>query len=152
MGSKYAFILFLSSILAASVLADQSPGAASGEGMEKVTGIGGLFFRAKEPAALAKWYQEHLGVSPVPGTYEEAPWTQEAGPTVFAPFPQHSEYFGPSSQQWMVNFRVNDLEKMVSQLRSAGIEVTVDPEDYPNGKFARLSDPEGNPIQLWQPR
>jgi glyoxylase I family protein len=119
--------------------------------MEKVTGIGGLFFRARDPAALALWYQQHLGVSPTPTSYEEGPWVQEAGPTAFAPFPETTDYFGDVKRVWMVNFRVPDLDKMVKQLRTAGISVEIDPQYYPNGRFARLHDPEGNPVELWQP-
>src|SRR6185369_9464562 len=119
--------------------------------MEKVCGIGGLFFRAHDPAALGRWYQEQLGVTMTPATYDDLPWRQEAGPTVFAPFPQDTAFFGAKGQAWMINFRVRDLNAMVSQLRAAGIEVELDPEMYPNGRFARLSDPEGNPVQLWQP-
>jgi len=120
--------------------------------MERVTGIGGLFFRAKDPAALAQWYQEHLGIDPVPADYGAKSWSQEAGPTVFAPFAQDSDYFGRAEQQWMLNLRVRDLEAMVEQLRAAKIAVAVDPEVYPNGRFARLHDPEGNPIELWEPK
>ncbi len=119
--------------------------------MEKVAGIGGLFFRARDPAALGQWYQEHLGVSPAPSSYEELPWQQEAGPTAFSPFPEASDYFGDSKQVWMVNFRVADLDAMASQLRAAGIAIDVDAQQYPIGRFARLHDPEGNPIELWQP-
>jgi glyoxylase I family protein len=120
--------------------------------MEKVTGIGGLFFRSSDPEALGRWYEEHLGVLAVPKTYDTEPWTQEAGPTVWAAFSQDTTMFGRPEQQWMVNFRVRDLTAMVAQLRAAGIEVQVDPETYPNGVFAQLADPEGNPIQLWEPR
>lgn len=119
--------------------------------MERVTGIGGFFFRAKDPAALAQWYADHLGVDLVPPTYEEEVWRQEAGPTVFAPFPADTEYFGRDEQAWMINFRIRDRDAFVQQLRDAGVEVEVDPELYPNGRFARLVDPEGNPIQLWEP-
>jgi glyoxylase I family protein len=119
--------------------------------VESVTGIGGFFFKAADPAALAQWYQQHLGISPVPDTYEIDPWSQAAGPTVFAPFGQNTMYFGRQEQTWMINFRVRDLDAMVGQLQAAGIEVEVDPQTYPNGRFARLADPEGNPIQLWQP-
>jgi len=119
--------------------------------MEKVTGIGGLFFRADDPVGLAAWYRDHLGITPVPADYEQLGWRQEAGPTAFAPFPQATDYFGDSKQIWMVNFRVRDLDAMVDQLRGAGIAVNVDPQTYPNGRFARLYDPEGNPIELWQP-
>ena len=119
--------------------------------MERVQGIGGLFFKARDPKGLAQWYEAHLGINPVPQSYGEAPWSQAAGPTVFAPFAADTEYFGRASQTWMVNFRVDDLDAMVAQLRAAGIEVEVDAEQYPNGRFARLHDPEGNPIELWEP-
>lgn len=119
--------------------------------MERVNGIGGFFFKAHDPKALAEWYEKHLGVSQIPTSYQEEPWHQQAGSTAFAPFAQDSSYFGRPEQTWMLNFRVNDLQAMVAQLQAAGIEVEVDPETYPNGTFARLADPEGNPIQLWQP-
>ena len=119
--------------------------------MGRVTGIGGFFFRARDPEALAVWYEERLGVNPAPGTYGEEPWRQEAGPTVFAPFKKDTEYFGRPEQAWMVNFRVADVKAMVAQLRAAGVTVD-DPQSYPGiGEFARLYDPEGNPIELWQP-
>ena len=101
---------------------------------------------------MAQWYKDHLGVDLVPSDYNQKPWSQEAGPTAFAPFPADSEYFGDSSKQWMINFRVRDLNAMVQQLRAADIAVTVDQETYPNGRFARLVDPEGNPIELWEPK
>jgi glyoxylase I family protein len=119
--------------------------------MERVTGIGGLFFRAKNPTSLAEWYQTQLGIDLVPADYAQKPWSQAAGPTIFAPFPQDSDYFGDNDKQSMINFRVGNLNALAEQLRGAGIHVTVDPEKYPNGRFARLCDPEGNPIQLWEP-
>jgi predicted enzyme related to lactoylglutathione lyase len=118
--------------------------------MEKVLGIGGFFFRAREPEALGQWYAHHLGVSLPPQSYDDRSWEQQQGATVFAPFAADSDYFGRPDQQWMMNFRVRDLVAMVAQLVAAGIVVEVDPENYPNGRFARLADPEGNPIQLWQ--
>jgi glyoxylase I family protein len=122
-----------------------------GTKMEKVVGIGGLFFRAHDPKALGRWYFEHLGIDLTPSKEGDRVWEQEAGPTSFTPFPETTKYFGDASKMWMVNFRVHDLDKMVAQLRAAGIEVK-DPESYPNiGRFARLHDPEGNPIELWQP-
>ena len=87
----------------------------------------------------------------VPDNYDATPWRTSAGTTVFAPFKEDTSYFGDRRLQWMINFRVRDLNKMVAQLREKGIAVEVDAEVYPNGRFARLSDPEGNPIQLWQP-
>jgi len=119
--------------------------------MEKVAGIGGLFFRAHDPKALGQWYAEHLGVGSTPKSEGEATWQQEAGPTSFTPFPETTKYFGDPNKVWMINFRVHDIDKMVAQLRSAGIEVK-DPESYASiGRFTRLHDPEGNPIELWQP-
>jgi|SRR3954447_19426958 glyoxylase I family protein len=120
-------------------------------GTEKVAGIGGLFFRAHDPVALGNWYQQHLGISLTPTSEHSPVWKQEAGPTVFTPFPEKTSYFGDPQKAWMVNFRVHDLDKMAAQLRTAGIEVKVDPATYPIGRFARLHDPEGNPIELWQP-
>jgi glyoxylase I family protein len=120
--------------------------------MQRVTGIGGVFFRSKDPAVLGQWYKDHLGIDLVPTDYGQNSWSQEAGPTVFAPFPQDTDYFGHAEKQWMINFRVLDLDAMVEQLKAAKIEVSVDPEAYPNGRFARVHDPEGNPIELWEPK
>jgi glyoxylase I family protein len=134
-----------------------SPGAgavaskeAAAAEMEKVTGIGGFFFRAKDPKALASWYQQHLGISLMPSKEGDPVWEQEAGPTAFAPFPETTKYFGDAQKVWMLNFRVRDLDKMAAQLRAAGIEIKIYPPD-PTGRFARVHDPEGNPIELWQP-
>lgn len=136
------------------LLVAPQPSFASEDGaaMERVTGIGGLFFRAEDPSALGRWYEKHLGISLVPSDYDQQPWTQEPGPTVFAPFDKETEYFGDPLKGWMVNFRVRNLDRMVEQLRASGIEVEVDPQAYPNGRFARLYDPEGNPIELWEPK
>lgn len=119
--------------------------------MEQVTGIGGMFFRANDPDMLSKWYERHLGVGCPPPSYEQRSWDQEAGPTVFSPFPSDSEHFRRPEQQWAINFRVRDLDAMVAQLRDAGITVEPHEETYPNGRFAELTDPEGNPVQLWEP-
>jgi predicted enzyme related to lactoylglutathione lyase len=110
-----------------------------------------LFFRARDPNGLAKWYRDHLGVALVPASYDMEPWHQKAGPTAFAPFPRDTGYFGDPEKIWMINFRVHDLDAMVTQLQTAGIAVAVNAETFPNGRFARLSDPEDNPIELWQP-
>jgi glyoxylase I family protein len=118
---------------------------------ERVLGLGGLFFRSREPKKLAEWYQVHLGVDPVPTAAGQSPWQQAAGPTAFAPFPASTKYFGSPEQAWMVNFRVRSLDAMVAQLQQANVDVKVDPEKYPEGRFARLHDPEGNPIELWEP-
>lgn len=117
---------------------------------QKVLGLGGFFFRAEDPAALAAWYDKHLGINPVPTSYDDEPWVQEEGPTVFAPMPADVPMI-PEGKSWMINLRVADLDSMVAQLEGDGVVVTVDPETYPNGRFATLNDPEGNAIQLWEP-
>jgi glyoxylase I family protein len=120
--------------------------------MERVTGIGGFFFTASDDTEVSRWYAEHLGVGAPPTSYEGEVWVQESGPTVFAPFgSEHaaSPYLGPAG--WGINFRVRDLDAMVDQLRAAGLQVEVDAEAYPNGRFALLHDPEGNAVQLWEP-
>jgi glyoxylase I family protein len=122
------------------------------EAGERVQGIGGVFFKAADPGALNRWYAEYLGVGRPPASYDEADWHQEPGPTVVAPFgPEHwdSPHLGPTG--WGINFRVRDLDAMVAQLRAAEIDVEVDAEVYPNGRFAQLHDPEGNAVQLWEP-
>jgi predicted enzyme related to lactoylglutathione lyase len=131
-------------------LAQPAP-AADSLPKERVAGIGGFFFRASDPKALAQWYQDHLGVFITPQKENDPVWNQQAGPTSFTPFPEKTKYFGDPAKQWMINFRVGDLERMAAQLEAAGIAVKVDPTSYPYGRFARLHDPEGNTIELWQP-
>ena len=116
--------------------------------MEKVLGIGGMFFRAQDPEALTHWYTAHLGIDIL-----EAVWQQQAGPTVFSPFKHNTEYFGRPQQQWLINFRVANLDAFVAQLKRSGIEVEQRPEEWDSeaGRFARIHDPEGNPIELWEP-
>jgi len=113
-----------------------------------VTGIGGIFFRANDPAALRAWYLEHLGV----GGKGYNPWEQQAGDTMFMPFKRDTDYF-PADRQFMLNLRVADLAALLTTLQAAGIEIITNPEwDTPEtGKFARIHDPEGNPIELWEP-
>ena len=119
--------------------------------VERVTGIGGFFFRSRDPEALALWYQQRRGVKTVPDSYGDGPWQQQGGETVFAPFEQDSKMIGSPEHTWMINFRVDDLDAIVTELRAEGETVDVDPQRYPNGRFAELRDPEGNGIQLWQP-
>jgi predicted enzyme related to lactoylglutathione lyase len=113
-----------------------------------VTGIGGFFFRANDPEALRAWYAEHLGV----GSEPHGVWEAQAGPIVFAPFAADTDYFA-SDRQWMLNLRVDNFDSLLATLRSAGIPVTTNPEwDMPGvGRFARIHDPDGNPVELWQP-
>ena len=135
---------------AATPAAEQTP-VPNNLPKERVTGIGGVFFRARDPKALSQWYQDHLGVVVTPQRENDPVWQQQAGQTVFSPFPEKTGYFGDPTKQFMINFRVSDLDKMTKQLKAAGITVKVDPVTYPNGRFARIHDPEGNPIELWQP-
>ncbi|MDR3506685.1 MAG: VOC family protein [Caulobacteraceae bacterium] len=111
-------------------------------------GIGGVFFRANDPKALQEWYRKHLGL----GADDGSPWMQQAGPTMFMPFRRDTDYF-PEGKQWMINFRVAELDHLLSALRDAGIAITTNPEwDTPEtGRFARIHDPEGNPVELWEP-
>jgi predicted enzyme related to lactoylglutathione lyase len=114
--------------------------------MEKVLGIGGVFFRSDNPSHLIKWYQTHLGVDA-----GQQFWHQSAGNTVFCPFQEDSDYF-PQDRRWMINFRVADLDAMIAQLVDAGIAVETRAEwNSELGRFARIHDPEGNPIELWEP-
>ena len=119
--------------------------------MEKATGIGGLFIRSDDPARLARWYRETLGVD----TYSEEQdgvWRQEAGPTVWSPFPRDTDYFGRREQGFMVNLRVRDLDAMLAQVRASGSVVIDDVQEMEGlGRFGWVEDPDGNRIELWQP-
>jgi predicted enzyme related to lactoylglutathione lyase len=113
-----------------------------------VTWIGGFFFRARDPDSLRAWYAEHLGV----GAGDYGAWDQQAGHTLFTPFDAATDYF-PAEKQWMLNFRVDGLDALKSTLEAQGIEVITNPEWDASGvgRFARLHDPEGNAIELWEP-
>jgi predicted enzyme related to lactoylglutathione lyase len=116
--------------------------------MKNITGIGGFFFRSRDPKALKDWYITVLGVD-----IHEMVWQQDAGPTVFEPFKQDTDHFS-ADKQWMLNFRVSDLKALIHDLESKGVSVIQKDEwnsmpEY--GTFARIHDPEGNPIELWEP-
>ena len=122
-----------------------------------VLGMGGYFFRSKDPAALKAWYRNHLGVGGGMGTDEngqsnEWVWFTQGGPMVFEPFKQDSDYF-PAEKQAMINLRVSGMDELLGRLREAGIEViTKDEWDQGGiGRFARIHDQEGNAIELWEP-
>ena len=125
----------------------------------QVTGIGGVFFRARDPAALAAWYREHLGVPVAPdGTHAAFSTDVNAGDaggsplmTVWSAFPADTEYFGPEPAGWMVNYRVADLDGMLAQLRAAGVRVTDVADESEYGRFAWGTDPEGTRFELWEP-
>ena len=116
--------------------------------MERVVGIGGHFMRAADPKALSAWYRDCLGLD----ADEHGMWTQEAGPTVFAAFGADTDYFGSTTQQTMLNFRVRDLDAMIAQLTAKGANVVGEPQEMAGvGRFGWVTDPEGNRIELWQP-
>jgi predicted enzyme related to lactoylglutathione lyase len=113
--------------------------------VERVRGIGGVFIRARDPDALRAWYAENLGV--------EDMFAAESGDlTVWSVFPADTDYFGPSQQQSMLNYRVRDLDAMLAQLRAAGAVVDDRVEEYEYGRFGWAMDPEGNRFELWEPR
>lgn len=114
--------------------------------MARALGVGGVFFRSENPEALAAWYKDRLGI----GAGEHGTWDTDAGMTLFSPFKADTDYF-PADRRWMVNFRVDDLDGLIARFREAGEEVETRAEwETPYGRFARVHDPEGNPIELWQ--
>ena len=120
--------------------------------MEKALGVGGIFFRARDPKALAEWYRTALGIDVFDDQGNGAPWMTEAGMTAFSTHAQETEYFGRREQQFMVNFRVTDLDKMLAQVRAAGGKVADEPQEWEGmGRFGWATDPEGNRFELWQP-
>lgn len=121
--------------------------------MEQILGIGGVFFKARDPQALAAWYREHLGLPIEAGQTYGGLKSQRAGEeTVWSTFPSDTAYLGRSDQASMINYRVRDLDAMLCQLRAAGAEVDKRIEAYENGRFGWAIDPEGNRFELWEPR
>jgi predicted enzyme related to lactoylglutathione lyase len=120
--------------------------------VERVLGVGGVFFKARDPKRLADWYANNLGVPFEPGqTY--GTFTASAGDqTVWSIFPDNTTYYAPSTSPFMFNFRVANLEAMLAQLRAAGAQVDDHVEEYDYGKFGWVMDPEGNRIELWEPK
>ena len=120
--------------------------------MERVVGVGGIFFKAKDPVKLKAWYREHLGL-PGEGQGETMFMTEgDPGPfLIWAPFAEDTKYFEPSTAPFMINFRVKDLRAMLAQLRAAGAAVDDKVQEESYGKFGWVMDPEGNRIELWEP-
>jgi predicted enzyme related to lactoylglutathione lyase len=122
--------------------------------MARVTGIGGVFLRSKDPKRLSAWYVEHLGM-PATEWGVSFDWTDQVPPgtgtTAWSTFPDDTKYFGEGAQRTMINYRVDDLDAMLEQLQAAG--VTIDPkrDDSDYGKFAWIVDCDGNRVELWQP-
>jgi catechol 2,3-dioxygenase-like lactoylglutathione lyase family enzyme len=124
--------------------------------MKRVTGIGGIFFKADDPDALGAWYRRHLGfdVQPwggAPFLWNKRDRKQEPGYTVWAPFAADTRYFEPSAKNWMINLRVADLDRVLAELRAEGVTVLERRDDTEQGRFGYIVDPEGTLVELWQP-
>ena len=123
--------------------------------MEKVTGIGGVFIKAKDVKSLTAWYQKHLGIEFGDNNYVTFKWLNKdpeaPGNTVFSFFKEDTDYFSPAEKPFMINFRVSDLDALLEQLQKDGVEIAGEKQDYGYGKFGWIMDPEGNKIELWQP-
>ena len=122
--------------------------------MKRVTGIGGVFFKAKDPEKLREWYRVHLGIESESWGFSFQ-WQDDpqpdGGTTAWSIFPDDTKYFEPSAKQFMINFRVEDLDALLTQLQAEGVEVPAKGEASEFGKFSWLMDPEGNRVELWQP-
>jgi len=155
-------VLFVSLVLslALGMMIERARAESQQNDEARVTGIGGVFFKARDPRALAAWYKQHLGIALDPaGSGANAPafamfeWTekgepQKTGSTVLAIFPEKSTYFGPS---FMINFRVANLDRTLAKLKAEGVAVDSKVEEESNGRFAWATDAEGNRIELWEP-
>jgi predicted enzyme related to lactoylglutathione lyase len=124
--------------------------------MKRVTGIGGVFFKSKDPKALGAWYKTHLGINVEDWGGAVFRWKEPENPngvgtTVWSPFAENTNYFAPSSAPFMINYRVEDLRALLAQLRSEGVQVEEKVEESDFGKFGWVIDPEGNKLELWQP-
>lgn len=124
--------------------------------MKRVTGIGGIFFKAADPQALAAWYQRHLGIDIQPWGGATFRWSgpdnpDGVGTTVWSPFPADTRYFAPSEASFMINYRVEDLHGLLAVLRAEGVTVEEKVEESEFGKFGWVVDPEGNKVELWEP-
>jgi predicted enzyme related to lactoylglutathione lyase len=117
--------------------------------MERVTGVGGVFLRARDATALRAWYAEHLGIDVNP-EFGGAAFAGE-GSMIWAIFPSDTPYFGSHHQTYMINYRVEDLDAMLGQLRAAGVHVAAETDETADGRFGWATDPEGNRFELWQP-
>ena len=123
--------------------------------MKRVTGIGGIFFKAKDPKELREWYRKHLGIESESWGGFAFQWKDDpradTGSTVWTIFPDNTKYFEPADRPFMINFRVADLISLLKQLREEGVEVDERAEESEFGKFGWVMDPEGNRIELWEP-
>jgi predicted enzyme related to lactoylglutathione lyase len=124
--------------------------------LKRVTGIGGVFFKARDPKVLGEWYRTHLGLNVEDWGGTAFHWVTPENPsgtgtTIWSPFPEDSDYFSPSEAGFMINYRVDDLQALLEQLRQEGCQVDPKVEESEFGKFGWVMDPEGNRVELWQP-
>jgi len=119
--------------------------------MAKAVGVGGVFLKFKDPAVLSAWYAQHLGIEPGEGGSLMFQGPESLGTCVFGCFPKSTSYFGGGEQEFMLNFRVDDLDRLLENLTEAGVRIDPARENYSYGKFAWIWDPEGNRIELWEP-
>ena len=121
--------------------------------MKKVTGIGGVFFKCKDPKAVNEWYKTHLGFDTTPyGTtfeWRDIDDSTKKGQTQWNPFAADTKYFEPSAKDFMINYRVENLEALIEDLKKEGVTIVDKMETYDYGKFVHILDPEGNKIELW---
>jgi predicted enzyme related to lactoylglutathione lyase len=125
--------------------------------MAKVTGIGGVFFKSSsDNTALADWYRKHLGMRLEPFGGAILRWpddkADDKGLTVWHVAAKDSKWFSPSNSSFMINYRVDNLDELLSQLQADGVKVVAGPESHENGKFAWIMDPDGNKVELWEPK
>jgi predicted enzyme related to lactoylglutathione lyase len=122
--------------------------------MKRVTGIWGVFFKCKDPKKVTEWYQKHLGLdtNPYGATFEwyESPDSTKKAQTQWTPFPESTKYFGSSEQNFMINYRVENLEALIEELKKEGVTIVDKMETYDYGKFIHILDAEGNKVQLWE--
>lgn len=155
---KFALVVAVSAWMPAAWA--QSPSAdaqpAEGSPARRVTGIGGIFFKAKDPKALSRWYRDHLGMNVEKWGGVVFRWAQDnpsaTGTTVWNPFPEKTTYFGSATAQFMINYRVENLHAVLAALRAEGCKVDDKVEESgQEGKFGWVTDPEGNRVELWEP-
>lgn len=124
--------------------------------MKRVTGIGGVFFKSEDPERSKAWYKKHLGIESgqYGGVFEwrHAAEKEKKGYTAWGPFKKDTKYFDPSEREFMINYRVANLEKLLESLREEGVQVVGEIEEYEYGKFGWIIDPDGTKIELWEPK
>lgn len=123
--------------------------------MKRVNSIGGIFFKTKDPEKIKDWYNKHLGINTdqYGSTFEwrQSDTPEKKGFSQWSPFEKDTKYFKPSEKEFMINYRVEDLEWLIGELRKEGVEIVGEMESFEYGKFAHIMDPEGNKIELWEP-